>query len=140
MNSPSNEAKTLAWLINDFVAGVPGVVHAAVVSADGLPLTSSDGLTAERADQLSAVASGLLSLAQSGSQLFEQGACVQTIVGLERGYLLTMSISDGSCLTVFASTDCDMQVVAYQMTLLVDNAGHVLTPRLRMELRGALAS
>jgi uncharacterized protein len=135
----SNEAQTLTWLVNDFVSEVPGVNHAVVVSVDGLLLTRSDGLPLEHAEQLAALASGLLSLAQGSSRLFGQGSCEQTIVKMERGYLFLVSISDGSCLTVLASAECDMKVVAYQMTLLVENAGHVLTPELRMELREALA-
>jgi predicted regulator of Ras-like GTPase activity (Roadblock/LC7/MglB family) len=135
----SNEAQTLTWLVNNFVSEVPGVNHAVVVSVDGLLLTRSDGLPLEHAEQLAALASGLLSLAQGSSRLFGQGICEQTIVKMEHGYLFLVSISDGSCLTVLASAECDMKVVAYQMTLLVENAAHVLTPELRMELREALA-
>lgn len=138
MSPLSYEAQKLTWLVNNFVTEVPGVAHAIVVSSDGLLLTVSDGLSVERAEQLAAVASGLLSLAQGGTRLFDQGSCVQTIVTMERGYLFVMAISDGSCLAVLASRDCDLKVVAYQMTLLVDSAGHVLTPQLRRELRGAL--
>lgn len=135
----SDEAQSFTWLVNNFVRDVPGVSHAVVVSADGLLLTPSDGVSVERAEQLAAVASGLQSLAQGSARLFNQGACQQTIVRMQRGHLFLMAISDGSCLTVLAAADCDMKVVAYQMALLVDNAGHVLTPQLRRELRGALA-
>lgn len=135
----SNEAQTLTWLVNNFVAEVPGVNYAVVVSVDGLLLTRSDDLPMEHAEQLAALASGLLSLAQGSSRLFGQGACEQTIVKMEHGYLFLVSISDGSCLTVLASAECDMKVVAYQMTLLVENASHVLTPEIRTELREALA-
>jgi predicted regulator of Ras-like GTPase activity (Roadblock/LC7/MglB family) len=54
---------------------------------------------------------------------------------MERGLLLLMAISDGSCLTVLAAPDCDMGLVAYQMTLLVERAGQTLTPALRAELQ-----
>nr|BFE87363.1 hypothetical protein GCM10020093_099640 [Planobispora longispora] len=46
----------------------------------------------------------------------------QTVVEMQRGLLLIMSISDGSCLAVLAAPDCDMGLVAYQMTLLVERA------------------
>jgi hypothetical protein len=49
-----------------------------------------------------------------------------------------MSISDGSCLIVLAATSCDVGVAAYEMALLVDRAGEVLTPSLRAELQTAL--
>lgn len=134
----SDEASTLVWLVNKFVTDASGVTHAVVVSADGLLLTGSDEVPAEHAEQLAALASGMLSLAQGSSRLFGLGACDQTIVRMRYGYLFLMPISDGSCLAVLASAKCDMKVVAYQMTLFVENAGHVLTPELRGELRRVL--
>ena len=50
---------------------------------------------------------------------------------------LVMAISDGSVLAVLAWPDCDMGLVAYQMTLLVDRAGQALTPALRAELQAS---
>jgi predicted regulator of Ras-like GTPase activity (Roadblock/LC7/MglB family) len=67
--------------------------------------------------------------------VFEGGAVTQTVVEMERGLLLVTAISDGSCLAVLASSDCDMGLVAYQMTLLVERVGQVLTPALRAELQ-----
>jgi hypothetical protein len=135
MNSLSSEARSLTWLVNNFVAEVPGVTHAVVVSADGLLLIASDELSGERAQQLSAVACGARSLAETSSRLFDLGGSRQTIVRMENAYLFVMAISDGSCLATLASTDCDMKIVAYQMTLLVESSDHVLTPQLRRELR-----
>jgi predicted regulator of Ras-like GTPase activity (Roadblock/LC7/MglB family) len=135
MSPLSNEARSLTWLVNNFVAEVPGVIHAVVVSADGLLLIASEELSAEQAQQLAAVTSGARSLAETSSRLFDLGECRQTIVRMERGYLFIMAISDGSCLATLASTNCDMKVVAYQMTLLVESSDHVLTPQLRRELR-----
>ncbi len=140
MNTLSSEARSLTWLVNNFVTEVPGVTHAIVVSADGLLLIASDELTGERAQQLSAVASGARSLAETSSRLFDLGGSKQTIVRMELGYLFVMAISDGSCLAVVASSGCDMKVVAYQMTLLVEGSGHVLTPQLRRELRTGLST
>lgn len=135
MSRLSNEARSLTWLVNNFVAEVPGVTDAVVVSADGLLLIASDGLPEDRAHQLAAVASGLRSLGDGVSSLFEMGRSKQTIVRMKKGYLLVMAISDGSCQATLAGPDCDMKVVGYQMTRLVENSGHVLTPRLRRELR-----
>jgi uncharacterized protein len=140
MNTLSSEAQSLTWLVNNFVAEVPGVTHAIVVSADGLLLIASDELTDEQAQQLSAVASGARSLAETSSKLFDLGGSRQTIVRMERGYLFVMAISDGSCLAVLAGSGCDMKIVAYQMTRLVENSGHVLTPQIRRELRTELSA
>ncbi|MBB5778065.1 roadblock/LC7 domain-containing protein [Nonomuraea angiospora] len=137
MNDLSQSARGVDWLITDFVSTVPGVAHAVVVSSDGLPLAASAGFPADRADQLAAIASGLVSLTQGAARVFEGGPVNQTIVEMQRGLMLIMSISDGSCLAVLAAPDCDMGLVAYQMTLMVDRAGQVLTPAVRAELRAS---
>jgi predicted regulator of Ras-like GTPase activity (Roadblock/LC7/MglB family) len=123
-------------LITDFVRRVPGAAHAVVVSADGLLLGSSQGLPRDRAEQLSAVASGLISLTQGAARVFEAGDVAQTVVEMERGYLFLMQISDGSCLAVLAAPNCDIGLVAYEMTLLVERVGQQLTPELRAMLHG----
>ena len=135
MSALSRDAQSLTWLVNSFVAEVPGVTRAVVVSADGLLLIASDELSGERAQQLSAVASGVRGLAESSSRLFDLGASHQTFIRMEHGYLFVMAISDGSCLATLAATGCDMKIIAYQMTRLVEDSGHVLTPQIRHELR-----
>jgi uncharacterized protein len=137
MREMSHAARGINWLISDFVTAVPGVAHTVVVSSDGLPLAYSDGFPKDRADQLAAVAAGLISLTQGASRVFEGGTVAQTIVEMQRGLLMIMSISDGSCLAVLAAVDCDMGLVAYQMTLLVERAGQVLTPAVRAELQAS---
>ncbi|MFL6142893.1 MAG: roadblock/LC7 domain-containing protein [Labedaea sp.] len=126
-----------SWLVNDFVDRVPGVAHAVVVSADGLLLTSSARLPLDRADQLAAVASGCVSLTRGAARCFEAGEVRETIVEMERGIMLLMAISDGSCLAVLAAPVSDIGQVAYEMTLLVDRVGQILTPELRAQLQGA---
>ncbi|MGH3853777.1 MAG: roadblock/LC7 domain-containing protein [Pseudonocardiaceae bacterium] len=123
------------WLVDSFVQRVPGVAHAVVVSADGLLLVSSSGLPRDRADQLAAVTSGLVSLTQGAARCFEAGGVVQTVVEMERGIVLTMAISDGSSLAVLAAPSCDIGLIGYEMTLLVDRAGKLLTPELRAQLQ-----
>ncbi|MBO3744429.1 roadblock/LC7 domain-containing protein [Streptosporangiaceae bacterium NEAU-GS5] len=137
MREMSQAARGISWLITDFVNNVPGVAHTVVVSSDGLPLAFSEGFPKDRADQLAAVAAGLISLTQGASRVFEGGAVTQTVVEMQRGLLLIMQISDGSCLAVLAAADCDMGLVAYQMTLLVERAGQVLTPAVRAELQAS---
>ncbi|HEY6493959.1 MAG TPA: roadblock/LC7 domain-containing protein, partial [Trebonia sp.] len=41
------------------------------------------------------------------------------------------AISDGSSLCVLASPDGDTELIAYEMSLLVEAAGEVLSPALR---------
>jgi hypothetical protein len=125
------------WLITEFTERVPGVAHAVVVSADGLLLTASARLPLDRADQLAAVASGLISLTSGAARCFDAGAVRETVVQMDHGVMLLMSISDGSCLAVLATSNCDIGQVAYEMAMLVDRAGQILTPELRRELQGS---
>src|SRR5215207_10015008 len=134
----STEASDFNWLVGNFVNRTPGVAHAMVVSADGLPVAVSERLDRPRADQLAAITSGLASLAQGASRCFDGGPVTQTAVEMDRGFLFVMSISDGSCLAVLAAATCNVAVVAYEMTVLVARAGDVLTPSLRAELQAIL--
>ena len=134
MSPMSQAAQNLNWLITNFVDNTPGVSHTVVVSADGLLLAMSDGFPRDRADQLAAVASGLISLTQGAARCFEAGEVVQTVVEMERGYLFLMSISDGSCLAVLAAPNCDIGLIGYAMTRLVERVGLQLTPEIRAQL------
>ena len=129
--SPTSSVQDLNWLITNFVERVPAVAHAIVVSADGLPLAFSEGFPPDRADQLAAIASGLASLTQGAARVFQAGAVLQTVVEMEGGLLLVMAISNGSSMAVLAAADCDMGLVAYEMTLLVERVGRALTPEPR---------
>ncbi|MGH3606729.1 MAG: roadblock/LC7 domain-containing protein [Pseudonocardiaceae bacterium] len=138
MTVPQPKQSRFGWLVDDFVNRVAGVAHALVVSAEGMPMSASAHLPRDRADQLAAVASGLVSLAQGAARCFDAGQVVQTVVELERGIMLLMSISGGSSLAVLAAPSCDIGLVGYEMTLLVDRVGQQLTPHSRTEMHGAL--
>ena len=129
--NPVQPIKHLSWLLTNLIERVPAIAHAIVVSSDGLPLACSQDFPADRADQLSAITSGLTSLTQGASRIFGGGAVTQTVVEMQRGMLIVVSIGDGSTLTVLAATDCDMGLVAYEMTMLADRAGRALTPKMR---------
>ena len=134
----SSQASDFSWLVGNFTNQTPGVAHALVVSADGLPVAATQRLDRPKADQLAAIASGLASLTQGGARYMDGGLVKQTVVEMDRGLLVVMAISDGSCLAVLAGSSCDVGVVAYEMTVLVTRTGDVLTPALRAELQAAL--
>jgi predicted regulator of Ras-like GTPase activity (Roadblock/LC7/MglB family) len=121
----------LNWLVSDFTMRVPDVAHAAVVSADGVPLSLSDEIPGYFAEQLAAITSGLASLMQGAARIFEAGLSTQALVEMEGGLMIVKAISDGSSLCVLASPDCDTELVSYEMSLLVEAAGEVLSPALR---------
>ncbi len=122
------------WLVNSFAENVPGVAHAVVVSVDGLLLAASHRLPVDRAEQMSAIAAGLVSLNLAAARLLGADEVVRSVVEMEYGSLLLTSIKDGSCLAVLAIRDCDIAQVAYEMTVLVDQVGQILTPQLRAAL------
>ena len=121
----------LNWLVTNFVDRVPDVAHAVVVSSDGIPLAFSAGFPQDRADQLAAVTSGLASLTQGASRVFEGGIVVQTVVEMEAGVLVVMAISHGASIAVLASPTSDLGLIAYEMALLVERVGKMMTPASR---------
>jgi len=121
----------LNWLVSDFTARVPDVAHAAVVSADGVPLSLSDEIPSYFAEQLAAITSGLASLMQGAARIFEAGAPTQGLVEMVGGLMLVKVIGDGSSLAVLAALNCDTDLVSYEVTLLVEAVGEALTPAAR---------
>jgi uncharacterized protein len=104
----------LNWLISDFAARVGDVAHAAVVSADGVPLALSEQIPGVFAEHLAAITSGLASLMLGAARIFEAGTPTQALVEMEFGLMLIKSIGDGSSLCVLASPDCDTDLVSYR--------------------------
>jgi len=138
MTELSAAARNVNWLVENFVDRVPGVSEAVVVSADGLPMAVSTGLDRDAADRFAAVASGLIGLAYGAAGRFGGGAVSQIVIEMEHAFLFVTGISDGSCLAVVAAAGCDVGLVGYEMAIMVERAGAVLTPELRNELQGAL--
>ncbi|HEY4378238.1 MAG TPA: roadblock/LC7 domain-containing protein [Acidimicrobiales bacterium] len=138
MTDLSAAARNVNWLVENFVDRVPGVTEAVVVASDGLPMAVSRGLGRDAADRFAAVASGLIGLAYGAAGRFGGGAVSQIVIEMENAFLFVTGISDGSCLAVVASTACDVGLVGYEMAVLVERAGQVLTPELRVELQGSL--
>jgi uncharacterized protein len=108
MRQLSTEASDFDWLVGNFARRTPGVAHAMVVSSDGLPVAVSERLDRPKADQLAAIASGLASLTQGGARCIDGGLVKQAVVEMDRGLLVVMAISEGSCLTVLAASACDV--------------------------------
>lgn len=135
----SDDARNFNWLLTNFVRDVAGVREAVAVSSDGLLLAASEGREREGVEQLGAIISGLTSLTNGAGELLGRGDVEQVVVEMRGGVLFVSSISDGSALAVVADKDCDMGLVGYEMTLLLDRVGATLTPALISELKNALA-
>ncbi len=131
----SKAASDFTWLLNGFAERVAGVVHAVVVSSDGLLVAASEHLPRDSADRFAAVTSSLVSVVKSAARMFDGDEVRQTVVEMGRGYLLVMSIRDGSCLACLANHGAEIGVVGYEMAKLAKQAGEALTPALRAELQ-----
>ncbi len=139
VNTPGYPPMDLNWLVTDFTERVPNVAYAVIVSSDGLPVAVSAGFPEDRADRLAAVTSGLSSLVQGAARMFEGGTVIQTVVEMDGGVLAVMAISHGASLAVLAGPDSKMGLIAYEMTLLVAQAGRMITPATRHTGQAAAA-
>lgn len=135
----SEDAKNFNWLLIQFVENTDGVQESIAVSSDGLLLAASAGRQRENVDQFAAIISGLISLTGGAATCFDFDGVEQIIVEMEGGYLFVTTIADGSTLGVVADRDCDIGLIAYEMTLLCRRAGDALTPSLIAELKNPLA-
>jgi predicted regulator of Ras-like GTPase activity (Roadblock/LC7/MglB family) len=95
-------------------------------------MAASASIPGEHGEQLAAVSSGLASLAVGAAQLFEGGAVLQTVVEMERGYLMLMSVGDGSNLAVLTEASADIGQVGYEMALLVERVGRSVQAQARV--------
>lgn len=134
----SAQVEDVSWLISSFVEQTPGVVEAIVVSSDGLLMAMSKGLDRAGGDRFAAVASGLIGLAYGAAGRFGGGKVNEVIVEMDNALLLVTGISDGSALGVVADANCDIGYVGYEMAVLVEKTGRVLTPELRAQLVSSL--
>lgn len=133
----SGDERNLDWVVSKFVDEVPSAAHAILVSADGLLMAASRSIPYERAEQVAAVSSGLASLAVGAARLFDGGAVLQTVVEMQHGFLLLMSVGDGSHLAVLTEDSADIGQVGYEMALLVDRAGRMVQAHARVPANGS---
>jgi uncharacterized protein len=124
------QPQDLDRLVADFTERVPDVLLAVVLSSDGLPLAGSDRMQSVDADRLSAVASGLISLAHGAARISGYGAVTQALIAMERGTLVIMAIDDAASLAVL-TTAADLDMLAYAMTMLVEQAESLITSAAR---------
>lgn len=127
----STATEQIGWLLDDFMSRVPGLTHAVALSADGLVLAATSQLPADRATQFGAITSGLSSLAQGAAEMLDGGHILQTIVEMDVGFLLVTPIDDRACIAALAIRTADLEQVGYEVSLLVERVGKVLTPAVR---------
>lgn len=127
----SDNPGRLDWLLSSFARQVPDVAHAVALSGDGLRLARSADLPIDMADQLSAVISGLASLTFGAARVMTAGHVRQTIVDMDGGVMLVMSVGDRALVGVLASPGCDLGQVGYETAMLVHRVADALEPEAR---------
>lgn len=135
MSTLSVDARNVNWLLQKFSQETSGVEQAIAVSSDGLLMAVSANLPRASADRLAAIVSGMRSLADGTSRVLQSGAVHQVIIDMANAYLFVSAISGGSSLGVIAGKSADLGLVGYEMTLLVQRVGTVLTPELIVEMK-----
>ena len=131
----ADDAQQFNWMLNNFVKDTAGVTDSVAVSSDGLLMARSNTLDDAGADQVAAIISGFVSLGQGATRCFGFDDLNQIIIAMKGGYLFVTAMGDAGCLGVVATPRCDIGNVGYQMTLLVERAGEMLTPELVDELK-----
>ncbi|MEM7341214.1 MAG: roadblock/LC7 domain-containing protein [Actinomycetota bacterium] len=136
----SEAALNFNWLLADFVAQTPGTTEAIAVSSDGILLAASSGRQRDNVEQFAAVIAGMTSLAQGAAACFGYDDVEQLVLEMSGGFMFVSAIGDGSTLGVLAERSCDVGLIGYEMTLLLNRAGTALTPALVSELKNMLVA
>lgn len=130
----SHQRDDMAWLLRQFAADVPGVLHAVLLSRDGLRLLDSD-VDKDWADELSAALSGVASLASNATGPSHQKRPARQVI-IERDDCLFFVQSAGrsaafedhpgndrgevdTILAVIAAPNADAGPVGFEMGRLV---------------------
>lgn len=137
--SLSRTAADVSFMLKHFVRDTPGVEQVIGVSSDGLLMALAATMPRGEADKMAATVSGMTTLAVSASRLLTKGALTQVITEFEGGYLVASLIRGRACIGVITSRDCDLGLVGYETTMLVERVGQVLTPELVTEMKSQLA-
>ena len=123
------------WLLGNFVQQTDGARDAVAVSSDGLLIAASDGLDRTEGDQLAAIVSSMAGLARTASRRYDFDGLKLIMIEMQRGFLVISVIPGGSCLGVVAGGDSDLGLVGYEISVLAERFGELLTPALIAESR-----
>lgn len=136
----SEEANNVNWLMASFVRSTPGVEQAVAVSSDGLLIALSSQLERASADKMAAIITGMRALAHGAANELTKGQVRQVLVEMQSAYLFISAISGGSTIGVVSARDCDLGLVGFEITLLVERVGAQLSPTLITELKNSLVA
>jgi len=122
-----NSMHDVNWLLDDLVRRATGLQTAVLLSADGLLIGRSTGMVRADAEHLAAAACALQSLAKGTGKHFDGGQVRQTVIEMDRKFLLVTAAGSGACLAALAAADADLGLVAFEVNRLVSRVGSHLT-------------
>lgn len=123
----------LDLLMIEVFALAQGIEHLVLVSPEGFPLATSADCSVDLADQIAGNTHYVMSICRGAAPLFNGGKVIQTILEMEHGLVVIMTINDGSCLAAM-TPNCDMGLVGRAMAGAVHRIGALLTPEVRARL------
>lgn len=118
--------RSVGMLLASLVARTPGLAHAVLLSAEGMPLATSSGLPAVRAEQLASIGAGLLSLADGAGRCMSSGATHQVVVEMAEGVLLAAPMAGQLQLVLLATQGCDREQLGYELRGFAATIGPLL--------------
>ncbi len=128
----------LDFLLERFVQETPGVLHTQTVSADGMHLAASRGVDGTQSDRFAAIASGLASLTDSAADTFGMNPVVRQVIETAEGWILVARINSRASLGVVCAPEVDLGLVGYEMAILAEKAGAMLSPEVIERLKNSL--
>lgn len=130
----SEQVHQIPWMLTRLVEQTPGLEAAVCFSEEGLLTSMSAGVTRARAEELTTIGSALSSIASGAARRLELGSMTQVGIEMADGYLFVVAVADGSHLCVTTRHDADIGLVDYEMSVLAERFGSILTPEVRTGL------
>ncbi|MGH3312071.1 MAG: roadblock/LC7 domain-containing protein [Streptomyces sp.] len=127
MTTPTRRSvrEDTSWVLTPLL-DLPHVIHAAVISGDGLIEGRSPGLRQEAAEGVAAMLSALQGAARTTTAAFAGNYDVQlrqTVIESDLGWVFAIPAGQNTCLAVFADRDVNMGVVTHHMQVQVATLG-----------------
>ncbi|MFF2519284.1 roadblock/LC7 domain-containing protein [Streptomyces sp. NPDC058086] len=126
MTSPKQPAiKDVSWVLEPLL-GLPGVVHALVLSSDGMVQGASPDLSREAGEGAAAMMSALQGAARAVAVSFsgdEHTRLQQLVVDTDTGFVFATPAGMNTVMAVYATRNIDMGVVAHHMQIQVATLG-----------------
>ncbi|MFF9788816.1 roadblock/LC7 domain-containing protein [Streptomyces nigrescens] len=122
----------LSWLLDQLVHDTVGVLHALLLSDEGMKLAHDKSLDHDTADLLSAMCTTWLTVSHQMEQLFDTGGPALTAtVETPKVQLLAVSAGKRAILATLAKSEADPGIVGTAMAQLVERAADHLTVQAR---------